>query len=158
MKTRNLFSLMSLGLFLLVFAACDRKPVMTEVPYTVLKHYFFRNDAQIPSNPKIDTQERFDSLFGMAPVMGADGKPTPVDFERQFVISVVLPVTNQQTELYGEHLYAYKDLLGKSNLYFWYSANRGSDTLSYTMQPILLIAVDRQHDAEYISLKEVVDE
>ena len=158
MKPRNIFSLMSLGLFLLVLAACDSKPVMTEVPYTKLQNYFFRNDAQIPTNPKIDTQEQFDSLFGMATLMGPNGQPTPVDFERQFVVSVVLPVTNQQTELYGEHLYAYKDLLGKSNLYFWYSANRGSDTLSYTMQPILLIAVDRQHDAEYISLKEVVDE
>ena len=158
MKVRSIFSLMSLGLFLFVLAACDRKPVMTEVPYTVLKNYFFRNDAQMPSNPKIDTQEQFDSLFGMAPLMGPEGRPTPVDFERQFVISVVSPVTNRQTELYAEHLYAYKDLLGKSNLYFWYSANRGTDTLSYTIQPILLIAVDRQHDAEHISLKEVVDE
>ena len=157
MKTSFFASVAMLAVALL-FASCDPKPVMTEVPYTKLQNYFFRNDAQIPTNPKIDTKEQFDSLFGMAPVMGADGKPTPVDFERQFVISVVLPVTNQQTELYGEHLYAYKDLLGKSNLYFWYSANRGSDTLSYTMQPILLIAVDRQHDAEYISLKEVVDE
>ncbi len=157
MKT-SFFSSVAMLAVALLFASCDPKPVMTEVPYTKLQNYFFRNDAQIPTNPKIDTKEQFDSLFGMAPVMGADGKPTPVDFERQFVISVVLPVTNQQTELYGEHLYAYKDLLGKSNLYFWYSANRGSDTLSYTMQPILLIAVDRQHDAEYISLKEVVDE
>ena len=157
MKT-SFFSSVAMLAVALLFASCDPKPVMTEVPYTVLKHYFFRNDAQIPSNPKIDTQERFDSLFGMATLMGADGKPTPVDFERQFVISVVLPVTNQQTELYDEHLYAYKDLLGKSNLYFWYSANRGSDTLSYAMQPILLIAVDRQHDAEHVSISEVVDE
>lgn len=158
MKPRNIFSLMSLGLFLLVLAACDPKPVMTEVPYTVLKHYFFRNDAQIPTNPKIDTQEQFDSLFGMATLMGPNGQPTAVDFERQFVISVVSPVTNRQTEFYDEHLYAYKDLLGKSNLYFWYSANRGTDTLSYTMQPILLIAVDRQYDAEQVSISEVVDE
>lgn len=149
---------MSLGLFLLVFAACDPQPKETEVPYTELKHYFFRNDAQIPSNPKIDTREQFDSLFGMAPLMGPEGRPTPVDFERQFVISVVSPVTNKPTELYDEHLYAYKDLLGGSHLDFWYSANRGSDTLSYTMQPILLIAVDRQHDAEHVSLCEVVDE
>lgn len=149
---------MSLGLFLFVLAACDRKPVMTEVPYAELKNYFFRNDAQMPSNPKIDTQEQFDSLFGMAPLMGPEGRPTPVDFERQFVISVVSPVTNRQTELYAEHLYAYKDLLGGSHLDFQYSANRAADTLSYTMQPILLIAVDRQHDAEYVSLSEVVDE
>ncbi len=158
MKPRNIFSLMSLGLFLLVLAACDSKPVMTEVPYTKLQNYFFRNDAQIPTNPKIDTQEQFDSLFGMATLMGPNGQPTAVDFERQFVVSVILPVTNQPTELYDEQLHSYKDLLGHSNLLFCYSAKRGSDTLSYKMQPILLIAVDRQYDAEHVSIKDVVDE
>ena len=158
MKVRNLFPMMLLALSLVAFAACDPKPIQTEVPYTQLQNYFFRNDAQIPANPKIDSQEQFDSLFGMAALMGPEGRPTPVDFERQFVISVVLPVTNQLTELNDEHLYAYKDLLGHSHLDFCYSAERGSDTLSYKMQPVLLIAVDRQYDAEKVSLSEVVNE
>ena len=158
MNVRNIFSSLLFALSLVVFAACDSKPVMTEVPYTKLQNYFFRNDAQIPTNPKIDTREQFDSLFGMATLMGSNGQPTAVDFKRQFVISVVLPVTNRQTDLYDEQLRSYKDLLGHSHLDFWYSAERGSDTLSYKMQPVLLIAVDRQHDAEHISLSEVVDE
>lgn len=158
MKTRNIFSSLLLALSLVVLAACDSKPVMTEVPYTKLQNYFFRNDAQIPTNPKIDTKEQFDSLFGMATLMGPNGQPTAVDFEHQFVVSVILPVTNQLTELDDKHLYAYKDLLGHSHLDFCYTAERGSDTLSYKMQPVLLIAVDRQYDAEKVSLSEVVNE
>lgn len=153
-----LFSVTLLTLFLVTLVACDPKPQETEVPYTELKNYFFRNDAEIPANPKIETREKFDSLFGMATVMGTEGLPTDVDFERQFVIAVVLSVTNQQTELDGERLFAWKDLLGYSNLEFDYSVIRDSDTLSYTMQPVLLIAVDRRYDAENIYLHEVTDE
>ena len=159
MKSCSMFFSFMLLVFLLVtLAACDPKPQETNVPYTELKNYFFRNDAEIPTNPKIDNQEQFDSFFGMATVMGAEGRPTDVDFERQFVIAVVLPVTNQQTELDGERLYAWTDLLGYSNLQFDYSVDRNSDTLSYTMQPVLLIAVDRQYDAKNIYLREVVDD
>ena len=157
MKSHSFFSILLSGLFLVTLAACDPQPKETEVPYTELKHYFFRNDAELPSNPRIDTQERFDSLFGMARVMGAEGQPTRVDFERQFVIAVVMPITNQQTELDDAHLYATHDLLGHSILRFKYSVHRDVDTLSYSMQPILLIAVDRQHDAERIDLCEVED-
>ena len=159
MKSRSIFfSFMLLSFLLVTLVACDPKPKETNVPYTELKNYFFRNDAKIPTNPKIDSQEQFDSLFGMATVMGVEGQPTAVDFERQFVVAVVLPVTNQQTELSCKRLYTYKDLLGYANLVFEYSVDRDSDTLSYTMQPVLLIAVDRQYDAECISLSEVMDE
>ena len=157
MKACSTFYVILLGVIFVTLAACDPKPKETEVPYTELKHYFLRNDAEIPTNPKIDTQEQFDSLFGMARVMGAEGQPTHVDFERQFVIAVVLPITNQQTELNNAHLYTTYDLLGHSILRLKYNVHRDEDTLSYSMQPILLIAVDRQHDAERIDLCEVED-
>ena len=142
----------------IVAVACDPKPESTEVPYTELKHYFFRNDAEIPANPKIDTQEQFDNFFGMAAVMGADGRPTAVDFAKQFVIAVVLPVTNQETEIDDERLLYYKDLLGGTNLDFCYRVDRDEDTLSYSMQPIMLIAVDRQYEADNVYLQEVMDD
>ena len=158
MKRRYIFLYILLNLLFITLIACDPKPEEREVPYTELKNYFFRNDAKIPTNPKIDTQEQFDSLFGMATAMGAEGRPTKVDFERQFVVAIILPVTNQQTEFGDAHLYAYTDLLGYTNLNFAYSVNRDIDTLSYSMQPIMLIAVDRKYDAEKIYLQEMTDE
>lgn len=157
MKMKSLLFTVLTAFATLTFLACDPKPESKEVPYTELERYFFRNDATIPTNPKIDTREQFDSLFGMAAVMGANGRPTEVDFTKQFVIAVVLPVTNQATELDGERLLWFKDLLGGTNLDFQYSIDRDEDTLSYSMQPILLIAVDRQYDAEKVYLSEVED-
>ena len=141
-----------------VLVACDPMPKHEEVPYTKLERYFFKNNAEIPTNPKIDTREQFDSLFGMATVMGPNGRPTEVDFTKQFVIAVVLPVTNQATELDDERLVYWKDLLNSTNLEFHYSIDRDEDTLSWSMQPILLIAVDRQYDAEKVYIREVNDD
>jgi len=151
----RLKSLFFVTLAAVLVAACDPAPKREEVPYITLEHYFFRNDAQIPTNPKIDTREQFDSLFGMAAVMGQGGLPTAVDFTKQFVIAVVLPVTNQETEIDDERLLYYKDLLGGTNLDFYYSIDRDEDTLSYSMQPILLIAVDRQYDVDKVYLNEM---
>ena len=73
--------------------------VREDVPFTQLDHYFFKNGQEIPADPKIDSEEEFSALFGMAAVMGKDGMPTPVDFSKEFVIAVVKPVTDQFTEL-----------------------------------------------------------
>ena len=139
-------------------ASCDPKPEAKEVPYTKLERYFFRNDAEIPTNPKIDTREQFDNLFGMAAVMGPNGRPTEVDFTKQFVIAVVLPITNQAVEIEAERLLYYKDLLGGTNLDFQYSIDRDEEERSFSIQPLLLIAVDRQYEAENVYLSEVVDD
>jgi hypothetical protein len=53
--------------------------------------------AAIPQNPVVTSQEAFDSLYHAAAVMGKDGAPTAIDFSKQFVIGVVLPLTNDHT-------------------------------------------------------------
>ena len=75
-----------------------------EVAFEVAKNYFFKNDQEIPSSPKITTAEEFGKLFGMATTMGNDGKPTEIDFTRQFVLAIVLPVTNLATEITPDRL------------------------------------------------------
>lgn len=111
-----------------------------DVPYTELDHYFFKNGQGIPDNPMIDTEEAFASLFGMAPIMGENGKPTPIDFGKEFVIAVVNPVTESHTELKPESL-------RKENgeLVFTYSETMG-EKQSWSMQPILLVKVSRKYE------------
>ena len=92
---------------LLAIAACTNKPVTavdnneesTEVVFEVAKNYFFKNDQVIPEYPKITTEEEFTKLFGMATKMGEDGKPTAIDFTKQFVLAIVLPETDFATEI-----------------------------------------------------------
>ena len=137
---------------LLLLTSCH-EPMAKKVPYIEAEHYFFRNDAQTPDNPKINTREEFESLFGMAAVMGKNGRPTPIDFDKQFVIAVVLPVTNKDVELDDERLTD-----DGQALTFEYSVDYDEDVLSFEMRPILLIVVDRKYEREMVVLKEVLDD
>ena len=118
----------------------------SNVPYTELDHYYFKNGQDIPGNPKLDTEEAFASLFGMAPVMGESGKPTPVDFSKEFVIAVVYPVTEYHTELAPESL-----CLENGELVFTYTETVG-EKQSWSMQPILLVKVSRKYETETVRI------
>ena len=110
------------------------------VPYKELDHYFFKKGPVVPDNPIIDSEETFATLFGMAPVMGEGGKPTPVDFGKEFVIAVVYPVTEFHTELAPESL-----CMENGELVFTYNETVG-EKQSWSMQPILLVKVSRKYE------------
>ncbi len=63
----------------------------TEVPYQEAKNYFVKNTygEEENANLKIETQELFDKIFGPAPVMGEGGKPTAIDFAKQYVVAYI---------------------------------------------------------------------
>lgn len=117
-----------------------------DVPYTELDHYYFKNGQDLPGNPKIDTEEAFASLFGMAPLMGESGKPTSVDFSKEFVIAVVCPVTEFHTELDPDSL-----RLENGELVFTCNETVGEHQ-SWSMQPILLVKVSRKYETETVRL------
>lgn len=120
---------------LLSLSSCKQ---VSTIPFEEVKNYFFRNDAAIPENPLIDSSEQFERLFGTAAFMGKNGHPTPVDFDREFVIAVVNPVTDCSTELVPESLRK-----EDGELVFTYQETIGEQQ-SWTMQPVLLVKVNRQ--------------
>ena len=128
---------------LMAIASCKGS---SEVPFTELDHYFFKNGQDIPDNTKIDTEEEFSSLFGFASVMGENGQPTPVDWDKEFVIAVVNPVTDFATELTPVSL-----SLEDGELVFTYSETVG-EKQSWSMQPVLLVKVDRIDEYETVRL------
>jgi len=81
--------------------------------------------------------------------MGADGQPTPVDFGKEFVIAVVNPVTEFHTSLASESLQK-----TGGQLVFTYAETVG-DKQTWTMQPVLLVKVDRQHETETVRLEKI---
>ena len=109
------------------------------ITFEVAKNYFFKNGQEIPSSPKITTAEEFGKLFGMATTMGADGKPTEIDFTKQFVLAIVLPVTNLVTEINPDRLEEKGD-----TLFFFYNAKVG-EAQTYSIQPISLIILDNKY-------------
>ena len=128
---------------LLSLASCNQ---VSDIPFEEVKNYFFRNNAEIPESPIIDSSEQFGELFGAAAFMGKNGQPTPVDFDREFVIAVVYPVVDFSVELAPESL-----RLEDGELVFTYLETTGEQQ-SWTMQPVLLVKADRKYKKENISL------
>ena len=128
----------------LSFVSCKQS---SDIPFEEVRNYFFRNDAEIPENPVIDTAGQFETLFGAAAFMGKDGQVTPVDFDKEFVIAVVNPVTDFSTELApeslrkvdGELVFSYHEMIGEQQ--------------SWTMQPVLLVKVDRKYRMDSVRLE-----
>lgn len=144
---------------LIVLAACSQKPTATTdtgnkgdisgIAFEVAKNYFFKNNQEIPSSPKITTAEEFGKLFGMATTMGEDGKPTEIDFTKQFVLVIVLPVTNLATEITPVRVEEQGD-----TLYYYYDAKTG-EAQSYSTQPMSLIILDRKYaDKQVVTINE----
>ena len=139
---------------LLAMAACTNKPVTIveisegngEVAFEVAKNYFFKNDQVIPEYPKITTEEEFNKLFGMATTMGKDGKPTAIDFTKQFVLAIVLPVTDFATEINPVKVEEKGD-----SLLYTYDVKTG-EKQSFTIQPVSIIILDKQYENKRVVL------
>jgi len=135
----------------LVFLACIIAVLgcsnTSDIRYTELEHYFFKVGKTIPDNPKIATAEEFTKLFGMSVVMGENGKATPINWAKEFVIAVVNPVTDLATELTPESL-----SLVDGELVFTYHETVG-EPQRWTMQPVLLVKVNRKYETETVRLE-----
>ena len=128
----------------LMLSACSEK-----VPYTVADHYFLKNDVtgEVPS--KLSNRADFEKYFGMAAVMGVNGLPSPIDFDNQYVIAVTFPQTNTNTEISPVSLTRGKD----HKVVFKYKVELGDD-MSYSINPILVIIVNKEFDGDVVLKQE----
>lgn len=100
--------------------------------------YYYDNNA---SKLIITDAYEFQRVFGQAATMGGYsnyGVPTNVNFNHEFVIAVILPVTNRYTEI--EPVSVNRQ---GNKLYFTYKVYRGS-TQSYYVQPFTAVVVDKR--------------
>jgi hypothetical protein len=92
--------------FSVFFIACqskkmeNKKPPIAEIktvalqetiPYAVAQNYFVKNTVDAIANPKIETEEVFNSYFGSATTMGKNGKPTAIDFQKNMLLQCCFP-------------------------------------------------------------------
>lgn len=135
---------------LLVLAGCTtHKPAeanVENVPFQVAKNYFFKNDQTLPVSPKITTATAFNQLFGMAAFMRKDGQPTAIDFDKQFVLAIVLPVTDMSTQIMPLKVEA------KGNRLFYYYEVKTGEQLSFSIQPVSIIILDKQYENHEVIL------
>ena len=72
-----------------------------------------------------------------AAVMGSNGQSTPINFKRQFVLAVVSPVTDTDTQMYPLSV-----LQNGNAIIFNYKVDKGSK-MSYSICPFTAVALDR---------------
>lgn len=117
------------------------KTIDQAVPYELAKQYFVRNDVNGLPPTVITSDKEFEKYFGMATVMGPNGKPTEIDFNRSFVICIALEPTEIATDLSVISL----TNTNSGQLDLRYEIKRG-EKRSYTSQPLLLLIVDKKYE------------
>ena len=143
---------------LLVLAGCASKTHDTDmkagtvgsIAFTEARHYFFKGNIDaLPADNKITDEETFNSLFGMATVMGTDGKPTAIDFGKQMVVPFVLPATDRDTEIVPVAAE-----LAEGRLTCSFRVTQGEQQ-SFKTQPLSLIIVSRDYAGCDVTLKTI---
>ena len=119
------------------------------ISYSEARNYFHVNDAPLPSQLKITTEEEFNKHFSPAAFMGKGGEVTPIDFTRSFVIAKVLPETYKRVDLIPLKLRK----TCKAELELTYQLKTGN-LRSFSTQPMFILIVDKRY--KDFSIKEVV--
>jgi len=133
--------------FLILNSCASIKPgdsVLNEnVPFTEAKNYFVKNNIEAAvDNPKFETQQEFEQVFGMATTMGENGKPTPIDFSKEFVIAQIEDPSTQSISLKPISIrknsnileVKYKKVVGKNQ--------------SYTTQTSMILIINKKYDGD----------
>ncbi len=111
------------------------------VPYIIGANYYNATDNKQAVTLVITTQEQMDNYLREAAVMGHNGEPTKVDFNKNFVIARLLSETNRATTITPISL----SDIGCSTLLFTYKETMGKEQRSYTIKPFCFIVVDKKY-------------
>ena len=125
-----------------MYAAQKIDKVATPIPYTTLENYFVRNDVDGSKQRRLifDNQQDFEAFFGKAATMG--GQPTAVNWNKQYVVAIVLPETNRATSIEPVAVKVADDKI----TVFSYHVKKG-DKMSHTMVPFTAVAIDKPASA-----------
>lgn len=114
---------------------------VSSVPYKEAKNYFVKNTYKSGdlANPKITSQEEFDKIFGMATTMGENGKPTSIDFTKEYAVAIIENASDKTTTLKINTIEKNNDKVVVN-----YSKNEG-EKQTFSTQPFLLLIIDNQY-------------
>lgn len=143
MKLNKLFLWTAIVFVAVVACGCSAQRSAAsggKVPFKVAHNYFVNNNAPNPVPTVVDSKESFERFFGMAAFMGRGGQPTPIDFQKEFVLAVVPPESSYSVDITPLRLRQKGD-----SLLFTYYEKVGTEKRSFIIQPLLLIVVDRKY-------------
>ncbi|MFP3599493.1 hypothetical protein [Chryseobacterium sp. SIMBA_029] len=126
----------------LMFSCKTSTNTAGSVPFKIADNYFVKNTqtVNLPVEKVITSKQEFDKIFGTAAHMGESGIPTAIDFSKDQVIAVMLPVTGISTEIVPVKLVK----THPAEAEFHYKIKSG-EKLSYTIKPSVLLIVDKEY-------------
>lgn len=130
-----------------MYAAQKIDEVATPIQFTTLENYFVRNDVDCSKQQRliINNKVDFEKYFGMAAHMG--GMPTEVNWDKQFVVALVMPETKRATSIYPVAV----KVTDNNVLVFSYQVKKG-DNMSHSMVPFTAVAIDKPASAQEMTI------
>ena len=126
-------------LFLILIISGSNSKAQDAVPYQLAKNYFVNNtypDKNIHA-VKISSSKEFNEIFGMATTMGNEGKPTEINFTKNFAIAVIDAVSTDTEIITIESL---TDERKKLNLRYNVIKKTVPNSASFRVAKILIIS------------------
>lgn len=128
----------------MLFLTSCKSTSTISIPYTKAERYFVKNTVKDGSIllMRFVSQEKLDEYFGMATVMGNDGKPTPINFDKQYAIAIILPSNDNGTKFSAYNLQETEDRIVVN-----YKISEGQKE-SFRSRPYLLFVVDKKYSKD----------
>ena len=116
-----------------------------QISYHEARNFFLNQGQELTVGQKITNDKDFDKYFGLAAFMGKGGEPTRVDFANEFVLPIVLPETDRETDITAVSLSGNASVI---NLNYKVKVGEKRD---FYIRPIMLLVVDKAYrDAQVV--------
>ncbi len=119
------------------------------ISYKEALRYFVRNDVKDFSPRIITSDEELNRYFGTAAVMGTQGMPTLINFDKENAIAIIEPETNRDTDIKIESI---KKVGNK--VVVRYKTLVSGDPRSYTTVPCQLVKINKKYGDNMQFVKE----
>jgi len=129
--------------FVLIIVSCaggkQANTAKEPIKFHEARNYFLNQGQEVAEGTKITTAKDFDRRFGMAAFMGKGGEPTHIDFDKEFVLPIVLPETDSETEITDV------SITGNTQAITLNYKVKVGEKRSFTIRPIMLLVVDKAY-------------
>lgn len=128
----------------------SKTTTVEKVPYRIANNYFVKSSLNFPeiTTLKISTEDEFEKYFGKAYYMGNNGTPTKIDFGQEFVLAVIHPETDLETNIEINKI----EKIDK-NLKFYYTVKQRNKN-TYTTKPVLIAVIKDFYQVKVDFIKE----
>ena len=135
-------NILMLILLLMLYSCSHLHTDSSEIPFTLVDHYFVRNNVHQYHPIIIQDEKEFNQYFGTAVTM--DTSPAPINFKEKAVIAIILPPTSYDTSIIP------MTFTHNPKPTFSYRIEVKKQSRSYNIVPCLLAVVDKKYTRDLI--------